>query len=105
MLGIKVQQVENQLIIRWQLSKIEIPISDIKAVTLDDTYGGSEPSAVRIGAAYGASETILIRTINQPYILFTSSETLFPKISAMLSNNSGERNASNLQRANESSAP
>ncbi|MFS0857465.1 hypothetical protein [Paenibacillus taichungensis] len=105
MLGIKVQQVENQLIIRWQLSKIEIPISDIKAVTLDDTYGGSEPSAVRIGAAYGASETILIRTTNQPYILFTSSETLFPKISAMLSNNSGERNASNLQRANESSAP
>ncbi|MEK4052882.1 hypothetical protein MHB84_04455 [Paenibacillus sp. FSL F4-0087] len=105
MLGIKVQQVENQLIIRWQLSKIEIPISDIKTVTLDDTYGGSEPSAVRIGAAYGSSETILIRTTNQHYILFTSSETLFPKISAMLSNNSGERNASNLQRANESSAP
>lgn len=89
MLGIKVQQVENQLIIRWQLSKIEIPIPDIKAVTLDDTYGGSEPSAVRIGAAYGASETILIRTTYQSYILFTSSENLFPKISAMLSNNAG----------------
>lgn len=104
MLGIKVQQVENKLIIRWQLSKVEIPISDIKAVTLDDTYGGSEPSAVRIRAAYGASETILIRTTNQSYILFTSNEALYPKISAMLSNNSGERNASNLQRANESSA-
>lgn len=89
MLGIKVQQVENQLIIRWQLSKIEIPIPDIKAVTLDDTYGGSEPSAVRIGAAYGASETILIRTTHQSYILFTSSENLFPKINAMLSKNAG----------------
>ncbi|MFC9707417.1 hypothetical protein ACFTRD_04575 [Paenibacillus sp. NPDC056933] len=89
MLGIKVQQVENQLIIRWQLSKIEFPISDIRAVTLDDTYGGSEPSAVRIGAAYGASETILIRTTNQSYILFTSNEALFPKISAMLCNAAG----------------
>jgi hypothetical protein len=105
MLGIRVQQVENQLIIRWQLSKTEIPISDIRAVTLDDTYGGSEPSAVRIGAAYGASETILIRTTHQSYILFTSNEDLFPKISAILSNNAGKRNASNLQRANESSAP
>ncbi|MHA7580659.1 SunI/YnzG family protein [Paenibacillus vandeheii] len=89
MLGIRVQQVENQLVIRWQLSKIEIPISDIKAVTLDDTYGGSEPTAVRIGAAYGASETILIRTTHQSYILFTSNEALFPKISAILSNNTG----------------
>jgi len=89
MLGIKVQQVENQLIIRWQLSKVEIPISEIKAVTLDDTYGGSEPSAVRIGAAYGASKTILIRKTHQSYILFTSNESLFPKISAMLSNNAG----------------
>lgn len=105
MLGIRVQQVENQLVIRWQLSKIEIPISDIKAVTLDDTYGGSEPSAVRIGAAYGASETILIRTTHQSYILFTSNEALFPKISAILSNNAGKRNAPNLQRANESSTP
>jgi len=89
MLGIKVQQVENQLIIRWQLSKIEIPIPDIKAVTLDDTYGGSEPSAVRIGAAYGASEKILFRTTHQSYILFTSNEALFPKISAMISNKAG----------------
>lgn len=87
MLGVRAQQVENQLVIRWQLSKIEIPISDIKAVTLDDTYGGCEPSSVRIGAAYGASETILIRTHHQSYILFTSNEALFPKISAILSNN------------------
>ncbi|WP_405155949.1 hypothetical protein [Paenibacillus sp. FSL K6-0108] len=105
MLGIKVEQIEHHLVIRWQFSKIEIPISDIRAVTLDDTYGGSEPSAVRIGAAYGASETILIRTTHQSYILFTSNEALFPKISAILSNNAGERNASNLQHANESSAP
>jgi len=85
MLGIKVQQVAHQLVIRWQFSKVEIPICDITSVTLDDTYGGSELSAVRIGAAYGASQTILIRTTNQSYILFTSNEALFPKISDLVS--------------------
>jgi len=85
MFGVNVKKVEDQLVIRWQFSKIEIPISNITSVTLDDTYGGSELSAVRIGAAYGASETILIRTTNQSYILFTSNEALFPKISDLVS--------------------
>ncbi|WJM09920.1 hypothetical protein [Paenibacillus sp. PK1-4R] len=85
MLGVNVKKIEDQLVIRWQFSKIEIPISNITSVTLDDTYGGSELSAVRIGAAYGASETILIRTTNQSYILFTSNEALFPKISDLVS--------------------
>ncbi|WP_145146675.1 hypothetical protein [Paenibacillus xylanexedens] len=67
------------------VKKIEVSISNITSVTLDDTYGGSELSAVRIGAAYGASETILIRTTNQSYILFTSNEALFPKISDLVS--------------------
>ncbi|MFK0520620.1 hypothetical protein ACINKY_00290 [Paenibacillus illinoisensis] len=85
MLGVKVEQKEDQLIIRWQFSKISIPITDIQSVTLEDTYGGSESSAIRIGAAYGASETILIRTPHQSYVLFTSNETLFPKINALIS--------------------
>ncbi|SDC93194.1 hypothetical protein SAMN05428987_3396 [Paenibacillus sp. CF095] len=85
MLGVNVKKIEDQLVIRWQFSKIEISISNITSVTLDDTYGGSELSAVRIGAAYGASETILIRTTNQSYILFTSNEALFPKISDLVS--------------------
>ncbi|MEW4429599.1 hypothetical protein AB1I68_19180 [Paenibacillus pabuli] len=85
MLGVKVEQEKDQLIIRWQFSKISIPITDIQSVMLDETYGGSEPSAIRIGAAYGASETILIRTPHQSYVLFTSNETLFPKINALIS--------------------
>ncbi|WP_338539589.1 hypothetical protein [Paenibacillus tundrae] len=89
MLGVKVQQVKNQLVIRWQLSKIEIPIADIRTVTLDETYGGSNSSAIRIGAAYGATETILIHTTNQSYVLFTSNQTLFTKISSLLSNAEG----------------
>ncbi|ETT51448.1 MULTISPECIES: SunI/YnzG family protein [Paenibacillus] len=84
MFGVNVKKVEDQLVIRWQFSKIEIPITHITLVTLDDTYGGSEPSAIRIGPVNGTSERILIRTVNQSYILFTSSVNLYPNIQAML---------------------
>ncbi|MBY0202283.1 hypothetical protein SAMN05720606_111175 [Paenibacillus polysaccharolyticus] len=84
MFDVNVKQVDDQLIIRWQFTKIEIPISQITSVTLDNTYGGSEPSAVRIGYAR-STERILIRTTHQSYILFTSSENMYPAIQAMVS--------------------
>lgn len=84
MFDVSVKQVDDQLVIRWQLSKIEIPISQITSVTLDDTYGGCEPSAIRIGYAR-STERILIRTTHQSYILFTSSKNIFPAIQAMVS--------------------
>ena len=49
MFAVSAKQVKDQLIIRWQLSKFEIPLAQIISVTLDDTYGGSESSAIRIG--------------------------------------------------------
>lgn len=70
--------------LRWQLSKYEIPLAQITSVTLDDTYGGSELSAVRIGHAR-STERILIRTTNQSYILFTNSVNLISQIQAMVS--------------------
>ncbi|WP_210107563.1 hypothetical protein [Paenibacillus amylolyticus] len=84
MFGVNVKKMEDQLVIRWQFSKIEIPIVHITSVTLDDTYGGSEPSAIRIGPVNGTSERILIRTVNQSYILFTNSVNLYPNIRDML---------------------
>ncbi|MGN7411722.1 SunI/YnzG family protein [Paenibacillus sp. SAF-068] len=84
MFGVNVKKIEDQLVIRWQFSKIEIPIVHITSVTLDDTYGGSEPSAIRIGPVNGTSERILIRTVNQSYILFTNSVNLYPNIRDML---------------------
>lgn len=42
MLGINVTQSDENLVIKWQLSKFEIPLSEIVEVTQDDTYGGSE---------------------------------------------------------------
>ncbi|WP_342554998.1 hypothetical protein [Paenibacillus sp. FSL R7-0652] len=89
MFGVSAKQVEDQLVIRWQFSKIEIPLAEITSVTLDDFYGGSEPSAIRIGPVNGTTERIAIRTTRQSYILFTNSENLFPEIQAMLTHAAG----------------
>nr|WP_154958302.1 hypothetical protein [Paenibacillus xylanexedens] len=84
MFAVSAKQVKDQLIIRWQLSKFEIPLAQIISVTLDDTYGGSETSAIRIGHAR-STERILIRTTHQSYILFTNSVNLLPQIQDMIS--------------------
>ncbi|MBR2566501.1 MAG: hypothetical protein IKE29_18055 [Paenibacillus sp.] len=83
MFDVSVKQVQDQLVIRWQFSKFEIPLAQIISVTLDDTYGGSEPSAIRIGGAR-TTERILIRTAHQSYIIFTNNVNLFSTIQTML---------------------
>ncbi|MDO7905060.1 hypothetical protein Q5741_01370 [Paenibacillus sp. JX-17] len=75
MIGIQVKKVEDQLIIRWQLSKTIIPIADITEIYLDDTYAGTDPAAVRIGLPSGTSERIVIRTHKQSYVLFLFDST------------------------------
>ncbi|AIQ49937.1 hypothetical protein R70723_31705 [Paenibacillus sp. FSL R7-0273] len=72
MLGIKMNREDDNLIIRWQLTKIEIPVTDITEVTLDDTYGGSDKDAIRIGTPYGTTGRVLIRSKQRSYLLFTS---------------------------------
>ncbi|MBY6270243.1 hypothetical protein [Parageobacillus thermoglucosidasius] len=72
MLGIKVEKLNDNLVISWLLSKIEIPISDIVEVTLDDTYGGEEKTAIRIGTPYGETDRVVIQTHSNTYILFTT---------------------------------
>ncbi|PZT53465.1 PH domain-containing protein [Paenibacillus silvae] len=84
MFGVSTKQVEDQLVIRYQFFKIEIPLQQITSVTRDDTYGGSESSAIRIGPAR-TTERILIHTNHQSYILFTNSENMLSAIQAMLS--------------------
>ncbi|AIQ21148.1 hypothetical protein H70357_34050 [Paenibacillus sp. FSL H7-0357] len=72
MLGINVTQSDENLVIKWQLSKFEIPLSEIVEVTQDDTYGGSEKNAIRIGTPYGTTDRVVIKTQSIIYILFTS---------------------------------
>ncbi|MEC0251800.1 SunI/YnzG family protein [Bacillus halotolerans] len=73
MIGVKVKKSKENLVINWQLSKIEIPIKEINDVFLDPNYGGEEKSAVRIAFPYGSTDRVVIKTANNTYILFTTN--------------------------------
>ncbi|HDR7783522.1 MULTISPECIES: hypothetical protein [Bacillus] len=75
MLGIDVKKKKEELIISWQFAEVTIPLRDVIEVAEDDTYAGvEEPSAIRIGTAYGTTDRILIRTVKQNYVLFTTNK-------------------------------
>lgn len=73
MLGISVKKIDSEIVIRWQLSKVTIPISEMISVTLDDTYGGNDKQAIRIGTPYGTTDRVVIKTKENTYILFTTN--------------------------------
>jgi len=70
---ISVQKINDNLIIKWQLAHFTIPLEDILEVTEDDTYGGKEANAIRIGPPYGTTDRIFIKTNSKNYLLFTSN--------------------------------
>ncbi|MCM3018539.1 hypothetical protein ABIC37_004559 [Priestia megaterium] len=70
---ISVRKINKNLIIKWQLSHFTIPLEDILEVTEDDTYGGKEVNAIRIGPPYGTTDRIFIKTTSKNYLLFTSN--------------------------------
>ena len=72
MFEVKINKVDDLIIIKWQLSKVEIPISDIIRVGYDDTYSGSSNKVMRIGYPYGTTDRILIHTTKQDYLIYTS---------------------------------
>ncbi len=71
--AISVQKINDSLIIKWQIAHFTIPLEDILEVTEDDTYGGKEANAIRIGPPYGTTDRIFIKTTNKNYLLFTSN--------------------------------
>ncbi|PRP53380.1 hypothetical protein ABLL14_00585 [Bacillus halotolerans] len=74
MIGVKVEKSKENLVINWQLSKIEIPIKEINDVVfLDPNYGGEEKSAVRLGFPYGSTDRVVIKTANNTNISFTTN--------------------------------
>ncbi|MBW3112333.1 MULTISPECIES: PH domain-containing protein [Bacillaceae] len=77
---VKVSRKDGNLHIKWQLSQIDIPISNIKEVSMDDTYSGEEKMAVRIGLPYGHTDRVVIKTRSKTYILYTSNGGLKEKI-------------------------
>ncbi|WP_307345793.1 SunI/YnzG family protein [Metabacillus malikii] len=75
MLGINVKKTNDIVIIKWQLSKVEIPTSEIINVSLDDTYGGGKKEAIRIGTPYATTDRVVIKTKTKTYILYTTNAT------------------------------
>ena len=73
MFEIFVKKVNSDVVIRWLFTKITIPISDILTVTTDDTYGGKEKQAIRLGRPYGTTDRVVIITKESTYILFTTN--------------------------------
>ena len=85
MIGISIQFSNDHLIIKWQLSRIEIPVSDIVKVTRDETYAGEGTNAIRIGTPYATTDRIVIKTKSDTYILFTTNATsLENKITSLI---------------------
>jgi len=75
MLGINVKKTNEELIISWQLAEITIPLRDVIEVTEDATYAGvEEVDVIRIGTAYRTTDRILIKTVKQNYVLFTTNK-------------------------------
>ncbi|MCM3718132.1 PH domain-containing protein [Fictibacillus phosphorivorans] len=77
---VKVSKKGDNLLIKYQLSAIEIPLSDITDVLDDDTYGGEEKAAFRIGSPYGHTDRVVIKSKKRTYILFTSIGGMREKI-------------------------
>lgn len=73
MFEIFVKKVNSDIVIRWLFTKITIPISDILTVTTDDTYGGKEKQAIRLGRPYGTTDRVVVITKESTYILFTTN--------------------------------
>jgi hypothetical protein len=75
MLGIAVERIKNDIGINYQLADLKIPISDIIEVSLNDTFGGIEKHAIRIGTPSGTTDRVVIKTKINSYILFTTNYT------------------------------
>lgn len=77
---VKVSRIGENLRIKWQFSQIDIPFSEIKDVTKDDTYSGEEKTAMRLGFPYGHTDRVVIKTSSETYILYTSNGGMKEKI-------------------------
>ncbi|USK93254.1 SunI/YnzG family protein [Rossellomorea marisflavi] len=80
----KVSIKQHILRIKWQFSTIDIPVSDITDVTLDDTYAGEEKRAIRLGLPYGHTDRVVIKTTNETYLLYTSNGGMKDKIETLM---------------------
>lgn len=71
MSGIKVARDENRLVIDWQQSMLEIPLSEAVHVALDQSAAGCHPALLK--KHYGTGQHCVIQTGPTTYLLFSGN--------------------------------
>lgn len=69
MSGIRVARDEEQLVIDWQQSKIEIPLGEAVHVAVDQDVFGSDDHPALLKCPYGTRERIVIQTSPDTYLV------------------------------------
>ncbi len=96
MSGIKIARDDDQLIIDWQQSKLEIPLNEAVYVTLDQEYPMLDCHPALLKTPYGTRERVMIQTGTDTYLLLNGDRmTVLNK--SRLQDQAQERRSSQLQ--------
>ncbi|WP_322903158.1 hypothetical protein [Paenibacillus campi] len=71
MSSIKIARDEDQLVIDWQQSKLEIPLNEAVYVALDHDHPLPDCHAALLQTPYGTRERIMIQTGTDTYLLLS----------------------------------
>ncbi|MFD1886062.1 SunI/YnzG family protein [Paenibacillus wenxiniae] len=71
MSGIKIARDEDQLVIDWQQSKLEIPLNEAVYVALDHEHPMLDRHPALIKTPYGTRERVMIQTGANTYLLLS----------------------------------
>ncbi|NPC92690.1 hypothetical protein HOO54_10725 [Bacillus sp. WMMC1349] len=66
----------NSLVLKFGLSKTEIPLGDIVEIKESDQYGTAERVDHRIGIPYGQPDRVVIKTKTNNYLVFLNGSHL-----------------------------
>lgn len=85
MINIEIENLNDNIVISWQLANMKIPVSDIIDLRLNDTYEKEEQGAIRIGNRQKEADRLVIKTISYTYIIFSPNGRLMKeKINSFL---------------------
>ncbi|MCA0988584.1 hypothetical protein [Guptibacillus algicola] len=84
MLGIRVKETNENVIIKWLFSTVTIPKSELVEVYFEDTYEEESEYGYRIGYPFALPERIIVKTRKDTYILYTNQRAIIEKIEAMI---------------------
>lgn len=84
MIGLRVKEKDGMVVLKWMLSEVKIPKAHILEVVSDETYGGKDIQALRMGFPYATTERYLLKTTEQNYLLYTGDHHLKKRIEEMV---------------------